>query len=76
MRSAQEFQGSLSVPESDYERGLRDGEVKALSEGLGRAHNRLDIHEGRLAIQERITYSLLGALVLIEFAPALQNFLG
>jgi hypothetical protein len=64
------------VGETEYERGLRDGEVRALAEAVGRAHLRLDLHDKRLGVQERITYSLLGALMLIEFAPALQKFLG
>lgn len=62
----------MASTETDYERGLRDGKLEALGEAVGRAHVRIDTHERRLAIQERITYALIGAISLIQIAPTLM----
>lgn len=59
----------------EYLRGLRDGELKALEGGVARAHERLDHHDKRITAQERITYAVLGAISLVQIAPALSKLL-
>jgi len=59
----------------DYEAGKRAGKIEEF-ERLLCAHNaRLDQHERRLQIQERITYGLLGAIALIELAPVIKGLI-
>jgi len=60
---------------NSYEEGRRDGRIEALehmqlSQGL-----RLDHHERRLQVMERITYGLIGAIALAEFLPAIRAIL-
>ena len=60
---------------SEYDAGRRDGELKAL-EIIQRNHSeRLDHHERRLQMQERITYGLIGAIALAEFLPTIREIL-
>lgn len=59
---------------SRYEDGLRDGRLSALEAMLSRHGERLDGHAKRLHIQERLAYGLMGAIFLLELAPALQRF--
>ena len=56
----------------DYEAGLRDGRLKSLERDMRETNNRIDHHERRLAIMERILFGLIGALFLIQFLPTLQ----
>lgn len=60
---------------SEYDAGRRDGEIRAL-EIIQRTHSdRLDHHERRLQMQERITYGLIGAIFLAEFLPTLRELM-
>ena len=58
--------------QQSYEDGVREGRMRALEAAQLRVHERMDGHEKRLTAQERITYSLLGALALLQIWPALQ----
>lgn len=66
----------MSDQDPGYSEGLRDGRLKAVEESNRRAHDRLDGHDTRLSAQERITYSLLGALALLQIWPAVERFIG
>ena len=59
----------------DYESGLRAGRIEALEQVQRRHDDRLSHHDKRLQVIERIIYGLLGALVLIETAPLIKEFL-
>lgn len=61
---------------SDYQEGLRDGQIKALRDTVNDHGIRLDRHEGRLTAQERITYALLGAIALMEILPTIKEAIG
>lgn len=58
-----------------YQEGLRDGRLQALEAADRRLEARMTNHEARLTAQERITYSLLGALALLNIWPAIERFL-
>jgi len=62
--------------EHDYEAGLREGRLRALEEIVKNHDERFDHHEQRLRIMERILYTLVGAIALIQLMPALQKFFG
>lgn len=57
----------------DYESGVRDGKIAALEEECRRHATRMDSHERRLQLQERITYGLIGAIALANFLPDLKR---
>lgn len=61
--------------EHTYEEGLRDGRIAALEHMQHSQNSRLDKHESRISIQERITYGLLGAIALLEVIPLLRDVL-
>jgi hypothetical protein len=55
-----------------YQRGVRDGAIDEIDKAAGRAHDRLDKHDIRLTAIEKIMYSGLGALFLLELLPELS----
>ena len=59
----------------DYEAGLREGRLKSLEDQQIKHAQRLDDHAKRLSSQERITYSLLGALSLLQIWPSVSAML-
>jgi len=61
--------------DNDYEAGLRDGKIEALEAMQNAQNDRLDHHDGRLHLQERITYGILGAIFFMQFFPAIQGWL-
>jgi len=58
-----------------YEDGIREGRLRALEVAREEHASLLDKHNQRLTAQERITYSLIGALVFVQIWPSLQEFL-
>lgn len=62
--------------QSDYSRGLRDGELRALEGSVGQLQLQVERHDTRITAQERITYALLGIIAFIEFLPALREISG
>ena len=60
----------------DYREGLRDGEISAIKEMQKSQNNRLDDHGKRLCVLERVTYMVLGMILLLQFWPTLQRLLG
>jgi hypothetical protein len=59
-----------------YEDGLREGRFRRIEEKQDHHESRLDGHAKRLSAQERITYSLLGAIAFIELIPKIQGAIG
>ena len=59
-----------------YEDGLREGRLKGIEETVQHHSERLTSAERRLTSQERISYSLLGAIMLIELLPTLASLGG
>lgn len=59
-----------------YRRGLLDGEMRALNDGVTRAHSRIDQHDRRLTAQERISYAVIGAMLAVQLLPVLADLLG
>ena len=57
----------------DYEAGKRDGKIEAMRQMLSHHSTRIDAIERSLRIQERVTYSLLGALALIQLLPTIKG---
>jgi hypothetical protein len=65
----------MSVEEDEaYRRGLLEGRLSALEDRQQRSEIVQKEHAQRLTAQERITYSLLGALALIQVWPIIQGF--
>tara|TARA_R110000796_G_scaffold52744_1_gene124196 strand:- start:12298 stop:12495 length:198 start_codon:yes stop_codon:yes gene_type:complete len=64
------------MADHDYAAGLRDGEINALKDRQILHASRLDKHENRIGTLEKTAYIVLGALLLLEFAPSLQKILG
>lgn len=65
------------MTDHDYEAGKRDGKIEALEDVISRHNERLDHHERRLAMQEKITYGLIGAIALANFLPDIKRlFMG
>ena len=63
------------MPENhDYEAGLRDGQIISLKEMQLTQNKRLDSHDRRLSILERVAYSLCGIIALMQFWPAIARF--
>jgi len=58
-----------------YEDGLREGRFRAIESKQEDHSNQLDSHSKRLSAQERITYSLLGAIALLEILPTVRLML-
>jgi hypothetical protein len=63
------------MTEHSYEEGLRDGRIDALERMVSHHNDRLDHHERRLQMIERIIYAMVGALALVELLPALKGIL-
>ena len=59
----------------EYKEGLRDGRIASIENMQSQHSARLDHHEKRLQAAERIVYALIGALMLIEAAPLIREFL-
>ena len=60
----------------EYREGLRDGEIHALKEMQNAQNSRLDNHDKRISILERVTYMVLGMILLLEFLPTIQRVIG
>tara|TARA_R110000803_G_scaffold79057_2_gene144458 strand:+ start:3958 stop:4155 length:198 start_codon:yes stop_codon:yes gene_type:complete len=64
------------MSDHDYAAGLRDGEIKALRE-MQLVHSGIfEKHDKRLGVLEKTSYLFMGAVLLIQFAPSIQNILG
>ena len=64
------------MADHDYAAGLRDGEINALKDRQTLHASRLDKHEARLSTLEKTSYVVLGAILLVQFAPTVQRILG
>ena len=67
---------SSALVRHTYEEGLREGEIRAIKDVLRNHDNRLTSVESRTSTLERVGYTLLGAIALIQFVPSLRGFLG
>ena len=63
------------MTDDSYEAGLRDGKLQALEAVQRRHEDRLNHHEKRLQMAERVIYGLIGAIALIELIPILKTHL-
>ena len=63
------------MTDHDYDAGVRDGHIKAILETQRRHEDRLDKHESRLLIAERVLYLIIGAISLIELLPSIKAML-
>lgn len=52
-----------------YEEGLRDGQIDALEKTAANHASRLDSHSERLRQMERITWLIIGGLVVLQALP-------
>lgn len=61
------------MPEKTYEEGLRDGNIQALTATQSKHEARLDSHSKRLRSNERISWLLIGGLVVLQSLPVIQQ---
>ena len=59
----------------DYREGLRDGQIHAIEEMQRNQNNRLDDHARRISVLERVTYMVLGMILLVQFFPTIRDFI-
>lgn len=58
--------------ESARRDGLQQGQLLALENMFASQQTRLDKVEGRVSVLERVSYTLIGAIALVQFVPALK----
>ncbi len=56
-----------------YEEGVRDGEISTLKATQARHEDRLDSHSKRLRSMERISWLVIGGLVVLQALPVIQQ---
>ncbi len=64
------------MSDDSYDQGVRDGTLDAMEKIQAAYAIRLDKVEGRVSNLERVAYTLLGAVALVQFGPTLKAFLG
>jgi len=71
------FIGITMPPESQptYEQGVADGKLRALENVMHMHSTRIDRVEGKISTLERVAYTLLGAVAIIQLAPSLKLFI-
>lgn len=62
--------------ERSYEDGVREGQFNSLKIIQAQHEVRLDKVETRVSTLERVAYIVLGAIALVQIAPALKGFMG
>lgn len=62
--------------EAARQRGRIEGQIDAIEKMQRQQNERLDSHERRLAMQEKITWGLLGAIALVQSMDAIKLFGG
>ena len=62
----------MSPDHDSYEDGLREGRLQEIERIIGRHDQRIDEHDDRFRILERIVYGVLGAIALIQLLPLLK----
>ncbi len=55
-----------------YEEGKRDGKIEALEAMLNHHSDRLDIIETRQRWQDRVIWTIIGSVALLNALPALK----
>lgn len=58
-----------------YHDGIREGKLIALERRMDNTDTRIDHHEKRLQILERLAWIMFGAILLLKFLPELQDFI-
>jgi len=58
-----------------YDEGVRQGKMIALETVQALHASRLDGVEKRIGTLERVAYTLIGAIALVQFSPAIESFL-
>lgn len=64
------------MPDNSYAEGVREGKLLAIEQMQATHTTRLDRVEGKVSTLERVAYTLIGAVALVQFAPTLKGFLG
>lgn len=64
----------MSELSKTYQDGVREGKIMTLEMMQNHHGRRLDSVEKKISTLERVSYTLLGAVALIQFAPALKGF--
>jgi|TARA_B110000858_G_C17649925_1_gene402161 hypothetical protein len=64
------------MADQGYDAGKREGKIDALKDQQILHASRLDKHDTRIATLEKTAYIVMGAILLLEFAPTFQNIMG
>lgn len=59
-----------------YADGLRDGQIQAIEKMQVAQNVRLDDQGKRISVLEKFAWVLGGVVLVVQFAPAVRNFLG
>lgn len=62
--------------ESARREGIVQGQLQAIEKMLASHSDRLDHHDKRLSVQEKITWGILGAFALVTAIDAIKSFVG
>ena len=63
------------MSDRSYDEGLRDGKIEAIEHMQGLQNTRLDDHEQRLRVQERVAWILMGVVGFIQIWPTIEGML-
>jgi len=58
-----------------YEEGLAEGRLRGIEKAVVRNGQRINEHEKRLIVHDRLQWALMGALVLMQVIPLLQGLI-
>ncbi len=63
------------MDDKSYQDGLREGRIRGIEETIRRHGEKHEQLERRMTAQERISFGILGAMVLVNVLPALKGML-
>ncbi len=63
------------MAEKTYEEGVRDGEIRTLEATQARHEARLDSHSKRLRSNERISWLIIGGLIVLQALPLIPQII-
>lgn len=61
--------------EAARQRGRIEGQIEAIEKMQQLQNGRLDLHDKRISIQERITWGILGAVALVQSVDVIKSLL-
>jgi hypothetical protein len=65
----------MASDDQQYANGLRDGILTSLAGRQDSTDKRLDDHEVRIRLSERVQFGLLGAVFLMQVMPLIKDFI-